>query len=42
MKRNITGKSILAGLLAIALCVSLMPVQAQAASSSETGSRLKK
>ena len=41
MKRNITGKSILAGLLAIALCVSLMPVQAQAASSSEIRQQIK-
>ena len=41
MKRNITGKPILAGLLAIALCVSLMPVQAQAASSSEIRQQIK-
>ena len=41
MKRNITGKSNLAGLLAIALFVSLMPVQAQAASSSEIRQQIK-
>ena len=41
MKRKITGKSILAGLLALAVCVSLMPMQAQAASSSEIRQQIK-
>ena len=41
MKRKITGKSVLAGLLALALCVSLMPMQAQAASSSEIRQQIK-
>ena len=41
MKRKITGKSILAGLMALVLCVSLMPVQAQAASSSEIRQQIK-
>ena len=41
MKRKITGKSILAGLLALALCLSLMPVSARAASSSEIRQQIK-
>ena len=41
MKRKITGKSILAGLLALALCLSLMPVSARAASSGEIREQIK-
>ena len=41
MKTKITGKSILAGLLAAVLCLSMMPLQVQAASSSEIRQQIK-
>ncbi len=41
MKRKITGKSLLALLMALVLCVSMMPVQAEAASSSEIRQQIK-
>ena len=41
MKTKFTGKSVLAGVLAVVLCLSMMPMKAQAASSSEIRQQIK-